>query len=86
MRWQQQEIDGQWKISMPRIIEVGGFMTSAEQKAYKAKQLRYKKPIVKDLNIDTITSELWDMASASSAGILDSVRRCVIRWKNIWII
>lgn len=39
-------------------------MTAAEKKAYKAKQLRYKKPIVKELNIDTIQSELWDMISA----------------------
>ena len=39
-------------------------MTVAEKKAYKAKQLRYKKPIVKGLNIDTIRSELWDMISA----------------------
>lgn len=39
-------------------------MTAAEKKAYKAKQLRYKKPIVRGLNIDTIYSELWDMISA----------------------
>lgn len=39
-------------------------MTAAEKKAYKAKQLRYKKPIVRGLNIDTIQSELWDMISA----------------------
>lgn len=39
-------------------------MTAAEKKAYKAKQLRYKKPIVRGLNIDTIESELWDMISA----------------------
>lgn len=39
-------------------------MTAAEKKAYKAKQLRYKKPIVNGLNIDTIQSELWDMISA----------------------
>ena len=32
-------------------------MTAAEMKAYKAKQLRYKKPIVKGLNV-------WDMISA----------------------
>lgn len=38
-------------------------MTAAEKKAYKAKQLRYKKPIVRGLNIDTIQSELWDMIS-----------------------
>lgn len=39
-------------------------MTAAEKKAYKAKQLRYKKSIVRDLNIETIQSELWDMISA----------------------
>ena len=39
-------------------------MTAAEKKAYKAKQLRYKKPIARELNIDTIQSELWDMISA----------------------
>lgn len=39
-------------------------MTATEKKAYKAQQLRYKKPIVKDLNIETIRSELWDMISA----------------------
>lgn len=38
-------------------------MTAAEKKAYKAKQLRYKKPIASRLNIDTIQSELWDMIS-----------------------
>lgn len=38
-------------------------MTAAEKKAYKAKQLRYKKPIASGLNIDTIQSELWDMIS-----------------------
>lgn len=39
-------------------------MTAAEKKAYKAKQLRYKKPMVRWLNIETIQSELWDMMSA----------------------
>lgn len=39
-------------------------MTEAEKKAYKAKRLRYKKPIARDLNIETIQSELWDMISA----------------------
>lgn len=38
-------------------------MTAAEKKAYKARQLRYKKPIVRDLNIGTIQSELWEMIS-----------------------
>lgn len=32
-----------------------------ETKRYKASQLRYKKPIVKDLNLDSIREELWDI-------------------------
>lgn len=40
-------------------------MVSGEQtKADKAKQLRYKKPIVKNLNLDTITQDLWDIQEA----------------------
>ncbi len=39
-------------------------MTVAEKRVYKAKQLRYKKPIVRGLNIDIIQSELCDMISA----------------------
>lgn len=40
-------------------------MLSGEQsKAEKAKQLRYKKPIVKNLNLDTITQDLWDIQEA----------------------
>lgn len=35
-----------------------------ETKRYKAKQLRYKKPIVKDLNLWTIQQELWDIQEA----------------------
>lgn len=34
------------------------------QKAYKARQLRYKKPISRGLNIDTIQGELYDMSEA----------------------
>ena len=41
-------------------------MTAAEKKAYKAKQLRYKKPIVRDLNLDSIRNDLWDMQSVCS--------------------
>ena len=41
-------------------------MTATEKKAYKAKQLRYKKPIVRDLNLDTIQSEIWDMIEVCS--------------------
>ena len=37
-------------------------MVDAEEtKRRKAIQLRYKKPIVKNLNIDTITQDLWDI-------------------------
>lgn len=32
-----------------------------EERIKKAKSLRYKKPIVKNLNLDTITQDLWDM-------------------------
>lgn len=32
-----------------------------ETKKFKAKQMRYKKPIVKDLNLETITQDLWDI-------------------------
>lgn len=32
-----------------------------EMKIQKAKQLRYKKPIVKNLNLDTITEDLWEI-------------------------
>lgn len=32
-----------------------------EMKIQKAKQLRHKKPIVKNLNLDTITEDLWEM-------------------------
>lgn len=33
-----------------------------ETKRQKAKNLRYKKPISKDLNLDKINDDLWDMA------------------------
>lgn len=36
-------------------------MTGEETRAYKAKQLRYKKPIVRDLNLASIQSEIWEM-------------------------
>lgn len=36
-------------------------MTPEETKRFKAKQLRYKKPIVKNLNLDSIQSQLWDI-------------------------
>lgn len=38
-------------------------MTETEKKAYKAKQLRYKRPIARDLNLDQIRSEMWGMMS-----------------------
>ena len=41
-------------------------MTAAEKRAYKAKQLRYKKPIAKEMNLDAIQSELWDMIEVCS--------------------
>ena len=41
-------------------------MTVAEKKRYKARQLRYKRPMAKDLNLGKIQSELWDMIDACS--------------------
>lgn len=35
-----------------------------ETKRFKAKQLRYKKPIVKNLNLDFIQQDLWDIQEA----------------------
>ena len=35
-----------------------------ETKQFKAKQLRYKKPIVKNLNLDFIQQDLWDIQEA----------------------
>lgn len=39
-------------------------MNSNETKIEKAKRLRYKKPIVKNLNLDFITQDLWDIQEA----------------------
>lgn len=36
-------------------------VNSKETKKHKAKQLRYKKPIAKDLNLDKINEDLWDI-------------------------
>lgn len=37
-------------------------MVDAEEtKKLKARQMRYKRPIVKNLNLDTITQDLWDI-------------------------
>lgn len=36
-------------------------MDAEETKRQKARQLRYKKPIVKDLNLINIQQELWDI-------------------------
>lgn len=38
-------------------------INAVETKRFKAQQLRYKKPIVKNLNLDTIQEELWDIQS-----------------------
>ena len=41
-------------------------MVDAEEtKRFKAKQLRYKKPIVMGLNLDAITQDLWDIQGGS---------------------
>ena len=40
-------------------------MVDAEEtKRFKAKNLRYKKPIAKDLNLEAIKQDLWDMQEA----------------------
>ena len=40
-------------------------MVDAEEtKRNKAKQLRYKKPIVKNLNLESLTQDLWDIQEA----------------------
>ena len=36
-------------------------MDAEETKRWKAKQLRYKKPIVRDLNFDKIQEDLWNI-------------------------
>ena len=36
-------------------------LNAEETKRFRAKQLRYKKPIVKNLNLETIQQELWDI-------------------------
>lgn len=36
-------------------------MDCEETRRFKAKQLRYKKPIVKNLNLETMTNELWEI-------------------------
>ncbi len=39
-------------------------MTAEESKIWKAKNLRYKKPIVRDLNFDRIREDLWEIGDA----------------------
>ena len=39
-------------------------VNAVETKINKAKQFRYKKPIVKNLNLDSITQDLWDIQEA----------------------
>ena len=39
-------------------------MTAEESKIWKAKNLRYKKPIVRDLNLDRIREDLWEIQEA----------------------
>lgn len=39
-------------------------MSNVEEKICKAKALRYKKPIVKDLNLNSIQQDLWDIQEA----------------------
>ena len=39
-------------------------MISEETKQFKARQLRYKKPIARDLNLDSIQNQLWNIQEA----------------------
>ena len=39
-------------------------MTPEETKKQKARNLRYRKPIVKDLNLDRIQEDLWEIQEA----------------------
>ena len=41
-------------------------MTAEELKQYKAKQLRYKKPIARDMNLDYIREQIWNMGDLIS--------------------
>ena len=41
-------------------------MTAEETKQYKAKQLRYKKPIARDMNLDFIREQIWEMGDLIS--------------------
>lgn len=41
-------------------------MTAEELKQYKAKQLRYKKPIARDMNLASIRESVWDMGELIS--------------------
>ena len=41
-------------------------MTAEEMKQYKAKQLRYKKPIARDMNLASIRKAIWDMGELIS--------------------
>ena len=40
-----------------------------ETRAWKARELRYKKPIVRDLNLDFITQDLFDIQA-----VCDNIR------------
>lgn len=41
-------------------------MTAEELKQYKAKHLRYKKPIARDMNLDYIREQIWNMGELIS--------------------
>lgn len=44
-----------------RIGSLVGNMSKEEMKQKKAREMRYKKPIVKDLNLDSIKQYLWEI-------------------------
>lgn len=41
-------------------------MNAEETKRWKAKNLRYKKPMVKELNLDTIREKLFDIQGGNA--------------------
>ena len=53
-------------------------MISLEARIHKARQRRYKKPLVKDLNFDAINEWLWEI-SETCEDILDGAK---IHWRE----
>lgn len=49
-----------------------------EKKRLKAKNLRYKKPIVKDINFDKITEDLWYITKQDILVVIPQGKHCVL--------